>query len=48
MDCVIVFVTRDTDQEVVWLDITVDQRFVVNRLNASDLCDEEAESEIAS
>lgn len=39
MDCVSIFVTRDTDQEVVWLDVAIDQRFVVDRLHASNLCD---------
>ena len=38
MNCVSVFVTRDTDQEVVRLDITIDQGFVVDRLHASNLC----------
>ena len=37
MDSVSVFLTGDTDQEVVWLDIAVDQRLVVNRLDAGDL-----------
>ena len=39
MDRVSVFVTRNTDQEVVWLDVTIDQRFVVDRLHASNLYD---------
>jgi hypothetical protein len=42
MDCVSVFVTGNTDQEIVWLDIAVDQRLVVNRLDARDLYDRKA------
>ena len=30
-------VVRDADQEVFWLDITMDQRLVVDRLYATDL-----------
>lgn len=44
VDRVGVFVTRNADQEVVWLDIAVDQRFIVNRLNATNLFDEKAVS----
>ena len=39
MNCVSVFVARNTNQEVVWLDITIDQRFVVDRLHACNLQD---------
>ena len=37
MDRISIFVTRDTNQEVVWLDIAIDQGFVVDRLHASNL-----------
>lgn len=44
MNCVGIFVARDTDQEVVRLDVTIYQRFVVNRLYASNLHNEENRS----
>lgn len=47
MDCVSILVVGDTNQEVVWFDITVDQRFIVDRLNARNLCDGEAESDLS-
>jgi hypothetical protein len=37
MNRVSVFVARDAYQEVVWLDVTIDQRLVVDRLYASNL-----------
>jgi hypothetical protein len=36
MNCVGILVTRDAYQKVVWLDVAIDQRFVVDRLHASN------------
>ena len=41
MDCVSVFVTGNTNQEVIRLDVTIDQGFVVDRLDTGNLCDGE-------
>ena len=37
MNSVSILVTRDAYQKVVWLDVTIDQRFVVDRLHAGNL-----------
>ena len=37
MNSVSILVTRDAYQKVVWLDVTIDQRFVVDRLYTGDL-----------
>ena len=39
MDCVSIFVTGDTNQKVVWLDVAIDQGFFVDGLHASNLYD---------
>jgi len=39
VNCVSIFMTRNTNKEVVWLDVTIDQRLIVNRLDSSNLHD---------